>query len=155
MMTVYREIFCQSACNHLNSRRLPYHWDLNVYRGCTHGCRYCFAMYSHKYMGSDAARRRTHFSGSCWQNTPTWRSQCRSCMPGGGWILSIESRSMKRFPGCKKHMAWWKIIARPYECTSQNRSHISNFPYFDRKPRRTFLCGAVYFLLTFERNVIL
>lgn len=54
MMTVYREIFCQSACNHLNSRRLPYHWDLNVYRGCTHGCRYCFAMYSHKYMGSDA-----------------------------------------------------------------------------------------------------
>lgn len=53
-MTIYREILCQSPCNHLNSRFLPYQWDLNIYRGCTHGCRYCFAMYSHKYMESDA-----------------------------------------------------------------------------------------------------
>lgn len=53
-MTVYREVLCQSACHAVQSRFLPYHWDLNPYRGCTHGCRYCFAMYSHRYLESDA-----------------------------------------------------------------------------------------------------
>ena len=50
MMTV-REIECTAAMNHVSSRFLPYSWDLNPYRGCSHGCRYCFALYSHRYMG--------------------------------------------------------------------------------------------------------
>jgi DNA repair photolyase len=29
---------------------LPYSWDLNIYRGCEHGCHYCYAMYSHRYL---------------------------------------------------------------------------------------------------------
>ena len=29
---------------------LPYRWDLNIYRGCGHGCNYCYAMYSHSYL---------------------------------------------------------------------------------------------------------
>ena len=49
----YTEIQCQSALNKLK-RRLPYGWDLNIYRGCQHGCKYCFAMYSHKYMDDEA-----------------------------------------------------------------------------------------------------
>jgi DNA repair photolyase len=28
----------------------PTHWDLNPYRGCSIGCKYCFAQYSHKYL---------------------------------------------------------------------------------------------------------
>jgi DNA repair photolyase len=31
----------------------PTNWDLNPYRGCTIGCKYCFAQYSHKYLGFD------------------------------------------------------------------------------------------------------
>lgn len=46
-----REIECAAALNHVSSRFLPYSWDLNPYRGCAHGCRYCFALYSHNYMG--------------------------------------------------------------------------------------------------------
>lgn len=38
---------------HYHDNEQPSHWDLNVYRGCTHGCRYCFARYSHEYLGSD------------------------------------------------------------------------------------------------------
>ncbi len=34
---------------HQNS--FPTNWDLNPYRGCTIGCKYCFAQYSHKYLG--------------------------------------------------------------------------------------------------------
>lgn len=43
-------ITCKTACNHVNGR-FPYHWDLNVYRGCAHDCKYCFARYSHGYLG--------------------------------------------------------------------------------------------------------
>jgi DNA repair photolyase len=29
---------------------MPYKWDMNVYRGCEHRCKYCYALYSHKYL---------------------------------------------------------------------------------------------------------
>lgn len=47
----FKEIQCVSACNKVHGR-FPYNWDLNVYRGCEHGCKYCFALYTHKYMDS-------------------------------------------------------------------------------------------------------
>lgn len=40
---------CKSACSRVKGR-FPYHWDLNVYRGCAHDCKYCFARYSHAYL---------------------------------------------------------------------------------------------------------
>lgn len=51
---MYKEITCQSACNHINKTMLPYNWDLNPYRGCEHACRYCFAMYTHDYLSDDS-----------------------------------------------------------------------------------------------------
>lgn len=50
---IYREITCKTACNRIRTERLPYSWDLNVYRGCEHGCKYCYALYSHDYLGSE------------------------------------------------------------------------------------------------------
>ncbi len=46
------EIKCQTGLNKLK-RRIPYGWDLNIYRGCEHKCRYCYAMYSHDYLQDD------------------------------------------------------------------------------------------------------
>ncbi|EEG79095.1 SPL family radical SAM protein [Dethiobacter alkaliphilus] len=43
-------ITAQSALNKLK-RKIPYGWDLNIYRGCEHACQYCYAMYSHKHLG--------------------------------------------------------------------------------------------------------
>lgn len=43
------EITSQSALNKLK-RKIPYGWDLNIYRGCRHGCKYCYAIYSHDYL---------------------------------------------------------------------------------------------------------
>jgi DNA repair photolyase len=50
-LTKYIEVTCDTACNKLK-RRMPYSWDLNIYRGCEHGCKYCYAMYSHQYLDS-------------------------------------------------------------------------------------------------------
>lgn len=51
-MAVYKEMECEGACSRLK-RKIPYAWDLNIYRGCEHGCKYCYAMYSHDYLGTE------------------------------------------------------------------------------------------------------
>ena len=38
---IYQEIRCRSALNPVKG--MPFKWTLNPYRGCTHGCHYCFA----------------------------------------------------------------------------------------------------------------
>jgi DNA repair photolyase len=43
------EVTCDSALNKLK-RKIPYGWDLNIYRGCGHACKYCYAIYSHDYL---------------------------------------------------------------------------------------------------------
>lgn len=44
------ETICKTALNKLK-RKIPYGWDLNIYRGCSHNCKYCYAIYSHEYLG--------------------------------------------------------------------------------------------------------
>ena len=41
----YQEIACRSALNRVEG--MPFNWTLNPYRGCTHGCHYCFARRYH------------------------------------------------------------------------------------------------------------
>jgi len=38
---------------HSVSGIFPFKWDINVYRGCEHGCKYCYALYSHQYLKSE------------------------------------------------------------------------------------------------------
>ena len=51
-MANYKEMTCSLAMNKLK-RKIPFAWDLNIYRGCEHGCKYCYAMYSHQYLESE------------------------------------------------------------------------------------------------------
>jgi DNA repair photolyase len=41
----YQEISCRSALNRVKG--MPFDWTLNPYRGCTHGCHYCYARRYH------------------------------------------------------------------------------------------------------------
>ena len=41
----YQEVTCRSALNRVKG--MPFDWTLNPYRGCTHGCHYCFARRYH------------------------------------------------------------------------------------------------------------
>ena len=41
----YQEVTCRSALNRVQG--MPFNWTLNPYRGCTHGCHYCFARRYH------------------------------------------------------------------------------------------------------------
>jgi DNA repair photolyase len=41
----YQEVRCRSALNGVKG--MPFAWTLNPYRGCTHGCHYCYARRYH------------------------------------------------------------------------------------------------------------
>jgi DNA repair photolyase len=41
----YQEVQCRSALNSVKG--MPFSWTLNPYRGCTHGCHYCYARRYH------------------------------------------------------------------------------------------------------------
>ena len=41
----YQEVICRSALNPVKG--MPFSWTLNPYRGCTHGCHYCYARRYH------------------------------------------------------------------------------------------------------------
>src|SRR6478735_11158980 len=48
----YQEITCRSALNPVKG--MPFNWTLNPYRGCTHGCHYCFARRYHAQFEMDS-----------------------------------------------------------------------------------------------------
>jgi DNA repair photolyase len=48
----YQEVTCRSALNRVQG--MPFNWTLNPYRGCTHGCHYCFARRYHVQFEMDA-----------------------------------------------------------------------------------------------------
>src|SRR6267142_6491520 len=47
----YRELRSRSLLGKCSSPRMPFSWTVNPYRGCAMGCRYCYATYTHEFMG--------------------------------------------------------------------------------------------------------
>jgi DNA repair photolyase len=53
-MTFY-EVHARSIINRVpDASRVPFRWTINPYRGCGHGCVYCFARNTHTYLDLDA-----------------------------------------------------------------------------------------------------
>ena len=42
---------CRTLLNRCTSDRMPFEWTINPYRGCEFGCTYCYARYSHEFLG--------------------------------------------------------------------------------------------------------
>jgi DNA repair photolyase len=41
--------------NRCDSKRVPFEWTINPYRGCEFACKYCYARYTHEYMELDGS----------------------------------------------------------------------------------------------------
>ncbi|MBI2160657.1 MAG: radical SAM protein [Candidatus Rokubacteria bacterium] len=49
----YRELRAASLVNRFNGRPMPFGWTVNPYRGCEMACRYCYARYTHEFLGQN------------------------------------------------------------------------------------------------------
>ena len=49
----YEEIEARSAINRVMG--MPFKWSLNPYKGCVHGCHYCYARRYHNFLDLDAS----------------------------------------------------------------------------------------------------
>jgi len=64
---MFEEIHVKKALNKIKETSrltLPFQWDLNIYRGCEHGCNYCYAMYSHSYLENEEKSSSEREEGS-------------------------------------------------------------------------------------------
>lgn len=59
-----KEITSKSALHKLKRKGLPYKYDLNIYRGCTHNCQYCYAAKSHKYISNNSFNEEVFVKGN-------------------------------------------------------------------------------------------
>jgi DNA repair photolyase len=46
----YRNLASRSLLNRCHSKRVPFHWTINPYRGCEFGCKYCYARFTHEFL---------------------------------------------------------------------------------------------------------
>src|SRR5579862_9765123 len=51
----YFEIPARSILNRTKPN-MPFEWTINPYRGCEFGCQYCYARYTHEFMGMQDGR---------------------------------------------------------------------------------------------------
>jgi DNA repair photolyase len=53
----FYEVQAKSVLNRVpKASRMPFRWTINPYRGCSHGCTYCFARPTHTYLDFNAGR---------------------------------------------------------------------------------------------------
>ena len=53
-LEVFEETATRSIINGNDSPDIPFDYSVNCYRGCTHGCTYCFSRPTHEYLGFGA-----------------------------------------------------------------------------------------------------
>jgi len=93
-ITEYYQDDSQSILSENNSPDIPFRYSLNAYRGCAHGCAYCYARPTHEYLGFSggldfeskimvkeraAELLREHLMKKSWQPEPIMLSGVTDC----------------------------------------------------------------------------
>lgn len=50
----YEPIRSKTILNKVNAPSMPFQWSINPYRGCQHGCSFCYARATHTFLGMEA-----------------------------------------------------------------------------------------------------
>jgi DNA repair photolyase len=75
----YLRIDARTILNRCSSARMPFAWTINPYRGCEFGCTYCYARYTHEFMGLN---RWEDFEEKIYIKRDAARTLARELTPG-------------------------------------------------------------------------
>ncbi len=51
---IFEKIKSKQVMNRVQAPSMPFDWSINPYRGCSHGCSFCYARTTHSFLGLDA-----------------------------------------------------------------------------------------------------
>jgi len=78
----YRTLPTRKWLNRCDSKRVPFNWSINPYRGCEYGCKYCYARYTHEFMERrDITAFETEIYAKDWQPL-AFRDELDAVKPG-------------------------------------------------------------------------
>ena len=104
--TEYFEDDSQSIVSQNDSPDIPFNYSLNAYRGCAHGCAYCYARPTHEYLGLSAGLDfetkifvkpraaelfREFLSRSQWRAEPIMLSGVTDCYQGAERHFELDA----------------------------------------------------------------
>ncbi|UNK17614.1 radical SAM protein [Paenibacillus sp. N3/727] len=58
--TIYEEITAKQTLNRVKEKKMPFDWSINPYRGCAHGCSFCYARAFQSFIGMGAQDEFQH-----------------------------------------------------------------------------------------------
>ncbi len=50
----YESLHAKTGMNRVKAPSMPFDWSINPYRGCQHGCSFCYARSTHAFLGMEA-----------------------------------------------------------------------------------------------------
>src|SRR5207248_9513285 len=87
----YFELPSRSLLNRCTSKRMPFTWTINPYRGCEFACKYCYARYTHEFMemrdGLDFERKIYVKQNAGW----LLRQELKKVRPGEGMAMGAAT----------------------------------------------------------------
>ena len=87
----YRTLPTRKWLNRCDSKRVPFDWTLNPYRGCEFGCKYCYARYTHEFMERwDSTLFETEIYAKDW-DPAKFRAELRSVRRGESIALGTAT----------------------------------------------------------------
>lgn len=87
--TIYEPIACKTVLNSVKAQSMPFHWSINPYRGCQHGCSFCYARATHTFLGVEADDTFQHHIFFKSDAPAALREQLRKADRSRGGIASL------------------------------------------------------------------
>ncbi len=143
----------KSALNKLK-RKVPYGWDLNIYRGCEHGCKYCYAIYSHDYLSDGNFFDNVYYKKNVLEelekelSSPTWK---REVVNLGGVTDSYQpiEKELKLMPEILKLMIKYKT---PIIISTKSELILRDIELIDELSKITYV-NVAFTITTMDENL--
>jgi DNA repair photolyase len=96
----YRTLPTRSWLNRCHSKRVPFDWSINPYRGCEYGCKYCYARFTHEFLErSDPELFEREIYAKDWDE-PAFKQELKAVR--AGHIIGIGTATDPYQPAEKK-----------------------------------------------------